>query len=324
MENNLNKLAKKIARQNHFKLGRKIYQAYSPILNGFRNVIYSGAYAGKEAVLKVYDDYRINDEPLSLKYYNSINKNKILIAPKLFKFGLLSAKSGWLIMEKLPQHAFSFKSPLNQSDRKKFLELFLIYRHTLPLKTERRLNLVEDLSSAWFHIYRLNKWLHLANDKEAMQGYQVLKPSEIIPRFLKTMRLMEKFFSGQPMIFCHGHFKPKEIAKAGEKYYLTDFGHLKLYPLGYELAFIIWADWLIPANWQLSYNKWRKGVLNWIKDLKPIAQELKIKNFLPLIKASLIERIMGTILADVCYSDLPKREKIMRVNLLYKLFDELI
>jgi hypothetical protein len=325
MENNLVKLTKKIAKKNKFKIGRKIYQAYSQILKGFRNVIYSGKLSGgKEAVLKVYDDYRINDEPLSLKFYNKINKSRLLLAPRLYKYGILSAKSGWLIMEKLPQHAFCFKSPLNKEERKKFLELFLTYRRILPFRTAKRLNLVEDLPASQFHIYRLNKWLKLANDKEAMQGYKILEVKEIIPRFFKTVKLMEKAFAREPMIFCHGHFKPKEIAKVGDKYYLTDFGHFKSYPLGYELAFMVWADWLIPANWKLSYRKWRKGVFSWLKDLKPIARELKIKDFTPLIKASIIERIMGTILADVCSTDKSKREKIMRVNLLYKLFDELI
>lgn len=325
MENNLTRLAKKVARKNKFILGQKIYQAYSHELGSFRNVIFTGKFKNQQpAVLKVYDEPNINREPLALKFYHRINKSKILTVPKLYKFRIFSAKSGWLIMEKLPQHAFCFKSPLNKEERKKFLELFLIYRRILPFKTAKRLNLVEDLPAIQFHIYRLNKWLKLANDREAMQNYKILKPDEILPRFSKTLKLMEKVFKNQLMIYCHGHFKPKKIARVGDKYYLTDFGHFKLYPLGYELAFMVWVDWLIPANWKLSYRKWRKGVFSWLKDLKPIARELKIKDFTPLIKASIIERIMGTILADVCSTDKSKREKIMRVNLLYKLFDELI
>lgn len=325
MKNKLENLAKKISKENNFKIAKKIYQAYYYSKESLRNIIYSGIYKEKPAVLKIYSDHRNTYEPISLKNFNKINKSKILIAPKLYKHKIISPKSGWLIMEKLPKKVKLFKSPLNEKERKEFLELYLEYRRTFPKKPTRKLSLIENLQANEFHIFRINRWLRLANDKEVKIKNPALNPDQFIPRFKKAIKIINKEFSNRKMIWCHGHFKPKEIFKINDNlYYLTDFAHTAMYPEGYELAFIVWADYLMASDWKLNYNKWREGVFSWIDNIEKIAKELKIKKFIPLIKASLIERIIGTILADVCASDRPRQEKIKKISLLYDLFDDLI
>jgi len=325
MENKLDNLAKYITKKNNFKIDKKIYQAYYYSKENLRNVIYSGIYKNKPAVLKIYDDFRNTDEPISLNNFNKINKSKTLIAPKLYKYKLLSAKKGWLIMEKLPEKAKFFKSPLGQKERKEFLKLYLEYRKNFPQRPTRKLSLVENLPADKYHTFRINRWLQLANDKEIKIKNSTLKPEQFIPRFEKAIEIISKEFGNRKMVWCHGHFKPKEIFKTNDNlYYLTDFAHTKLYPEGYELAFIIWADYLMAENWGLSYNIWKQGIFSWIEDVEIIAKELKIKEYQSLIRASLIERIIGTILADVCASDRPKLEKNKRLKLLYNLFDDLV
>ncbi len=323
MENKLIKLSRTIARKNNFIIDKLIYQAYSISKGDWRNVIFSGRYKNEDAVLKVYDEERITQEPLWLKYYNNINTSKLLLVPRLYKYKIYSSTRGWLIMEKLPVNSF-LKSPLNSVQRKKFLDLFLIYRKILPVKAKRILNLVERLPAGDYHIYRTAKWLKMANDKQAATDIKILKPEQIIPRYLKAKEILARTFKNRKMVFCHGHFKPKEIAQVNGKYYLTDFAHMKLYPEGYELAFMVWADYLLPGNWRLNYKQWRKGIDNWLKDLSKIAKVLKIKNYDSLISASLIERIMGTILADVASTSKSRSEKIKRISLLYNLFDDLV
>jgi len=127
------------------------------------------------------------------------------------------------------------------------------------------------------------------------------------------------------MIYCHGHFKPSEIYKLSKnKYYLLDFAHAKIYPEGYELAFMIWADWMMASDWRLNYGKWYQGIFDWIADFEPIAKELEIEKFSSLIKVSLIERILGTILADVLASERNDEEKRRRLSHLYKLLETLL
>ncbi len=105
---------------------------------------------------------------------------------------------------------------------------------------------------------------------------------------------------------------------------MFDFGHTKLYPEGYELAFIVWADWIRPADWKIPYKEWRKGIFEWLKEMEPIGKKLKIKNLKSLMRANLLERYLGTILADICATNAPREEKEKRVDLLYKLMDELL
>jgi len=323
MQNRLDIEAKKISKENQFKINKKIYQAYSVYLKRFRNAIYDGYYNGQPAILKIYDEERINDEPIALKYYNSINNSKILLAPKLYKYKILSSTRGWLIMEKI--NGKLFKSPLNQKQRQEFLNLYLIYRQMFPEKSYKNLTLTEKLRADEFHIFRLNKWLKMATEKQAEDKLEIIKGNEFLPRYRKVINSTGQKFKNRKMIFCHGHFKPKEIFKINNnKYYISDFGHTKMYPEGYELAFIIWADYLVPGNWKLNYSQWKQGVENWIRDLEPVAQKFKIKNYKKLIKISLAERVLGAILADVRATDKPKLEKIKRIKLLYKLIDDLI
>lgn len=186
------------------------------------------------------------------------------------------------------------------------------------------MTLVERLTAEKFHIYRINRWLTMAHSHEAESGQLILKAKEFNPRFAKAISVIEKEFAKRKMTWCHGHFKPPEIFRTVDgRYYLTDFAHAKMYPEGYEFAFIIWADHIMTAGWRQGYAKWKKIIDIWLQDLKPAARKLKINNYDQLMKASLLERALGTIMADICATDQPKKEKIIRVKLLYKLIDDL-
>ncbi|MFH1233735.1 MAG: hypothetical protein V1649_03765 [Patescibacteria group bacterium] len=323
---NLEILVKKIAKKYHFQIVKKIYQAYNLANGDSRNIIYSGFYQNKQAVLKIYNDSQLNDEPIALKIFNKINKSKILIAPQLYEYKIISPKSGWLIMEKIPDKARHFLSPINDQEKDEFLKVFFEYRKNFSINPTRRLSLLEYLPANKFHLARINRWLEVANIREACERRLIIKPEQFIPRLNKALLFIDKEFANRKMIWCHGHVKPKEIFKVkGNLYYLTDFAHVNLYPEGYELAFIIWADYLMSAPWQLGYAKWKQGINNWIDKIEQtITKEMKIKNFRQLIRASLIERIIGAILIDASSEDKSIQEKIGRMELLYKIFDSLI
>ena len=328
---NLEIWGEEIARKNNFVIGRKMYQGDYYIVTKVRNVIFSGVYQNKPAVLKVYDDPRMTDEPISLGNFNKQNKSKVLKAPELYDYQIISLQKGWLIMEKLPESDF-FQSPLNKNEKKEFLDVYLEYRRNFPVAPSRKFALVESLPANKFHLFRINRWLNLANNKEAEEvilknNQPILIPDEFVPRFEKGCEIIDREFSERKMNWCHGHFKPKEIFKAKNKkfYYLTDFAHSKMLPEGYELAFMVWADCLLGENYRKEYSEWKKGISEWLTEFKRINNDfLKIDNFSFLMKASLIETIIGTVLADIVASDRTREEKEKRINLLYQLFDELI
>ena len=292
-----------------------------------RNAIFSGVYQGKPAVLKIYHDPRFTDEPKSQIAFSRANTSKVLVAPKVYKYKVESPHQGWLIMEKLPLGSF-FTQPVE--DKEEFAHLYLEYRKNFPTKPHRPLLLAENLSADQFHIFRINRWLELAASKEAeavLSGKKPLLPThQFIPLFDRALDTIRQEFSQRKMIWCHGHFKPHELYKVKNKnlYYLIDFAHSKMYPEGYEFAFIIWADWLMSADWQMSYSKWKQGVDEWVEVFRKTASRLGIKKFERLIRASLVERLVGSILADVCASDRPEKENKKRLKLLQTLLVELL
>lgn len=321
-------LANAICKKTGLVLDKIIYKGDYYKKAEIRNIIFSGSYKNNPAILKIYNDKRLTDEPLSLKYFNEKNKSKVLIAPKLYRHEIISGQKGWFIAEKLPENGSFFTQPMEDEKRKEFLKVYLEYRKNFFQKPHRKLTLPENLSSDEFHIFRIQRWFELAviRDEEEYLKYKrrILEPAEFIPIYRKAIEIIRKEFKNRKMIWCHGHFKPHEIYKvSNNKYYLIDFAHTKMYPEGYELGFIIWSDWIMSADWKLDYREWRKEIWKWTSEMKTLNKELKIKRFNSLIRASLIERCLGTILADITASDRSYREKITRIKLLYKLIDEL-
>ncbi len=323
----LHDLAIKISKDTGFVLGSEIYRGSYYSSDKIRNIIFDGTYNNNPAVLKIYDDPRLTDEPISQIAFRGVNKSKILRAPEVSQYKIISPHEGWLIMEKLPSNGSFFTQPVN--DKKEFARLFFEYRTNFPQHPTRLLTLAENLPADEFHVFRISRWLELATAKEAEAilsgGKAVLVPNEFVPRLEKALAVIRREFKKRKMIWCHGHFKPHELFKIPDNsYYLTDFAHSKMYPEGYEFGFIIWADWFMSADWHMDYKEWKKGVDAWIAELKPIAKKLNINKFDSLIKASLTERILGTILADICASDRPTEEKEKRISLLYELLDDII
>ncbi len=351
MPNNLENWAREVAQKNQFDIKKEIRRSFYYATGHMKSLLYDGIYQGREAVLKLYDDPRLTNDPISQNEFNAKNKSKILLAPQVLKYEIVSPQRGWLIMEKLVGEKM-LQSPLPEEKRANFLKLYLEYRKNFPIKPTRPLSLAESLLSHEFHLFRIFRWLELANAKEAeimlKEGKPVLDVKKFLPLFEKSIEIIRKEFASRRMVWCHGLFAPYKIMnpvrekslqateiapedaafsngmKKDGRYYLFDFGHAKLYPEGYELAFIIWADWMMSADWQMSYKEWKKGIFGWLKETEKIGKILKIKNFKSLMRASLIERILGSILADVCASDRSREEKEKRLELMFNFWKELI
>ncbi|MDA3840528.1 MAG: phosphotransferase [Patescibacteria group bacterium] len=326
----IKKKINQVIKETGFKEENEIYRGTYYEENNLRNLIYSGIYKGKPAILKYYADPRITDEPISLSSFLLCNKSKILTAPKLYKKEIVSPHEGWFISEMIPRGFDCFKRLSNREDRKEFLNIYLEYRNNFPKKQTRKLLLVEKLSADNFHIFRINRWLELAQNVEArrqIENKKLLLNEEFLKLYEESIEVIRKDFKNRGMVWCHGHFKAHELffSKDKDKYYLIDFAHTAMYPEGYELASIVWSDYLMDSEkWNTPFNKWKLGVYEWINDIEHVAKETKIKKYKILIKASLIERILGTILADITSSSRLDTEKRRGVNLMIELLKELL
>ena len=321
--------AKEIAASTGFILEEKIYQGTYYVAEYIRDVIYTGIWEGKSAVLKMYDDPRLTDEPLALEAFNAHNQSTALRAPTVYRSFVETPKRGWFIMERLPQTGAFFQSPLSKIERAKFAELYWEYRRNFPVVATRPLMLVEQLPASEYHRTRIAQWLRLANEKEEerkTRGEKILLAhEEFLPRYLKALAIIAAGFSTRGMVWCHGHFKPQELYRAQDgRYFVTDFAHTKMYPEGYELAFIVWADCLMMRDWNMSYEQLREDIEEWRALFDARKEEIGLERFDELWRASLLERCIGTILADITATDRPREEQERRISYLYRLMDELL
>ncbi len=322
--------AKEVAEQQQFELGELLYEGLYYDEDHVRNGVWSGTFQGKPAVLKVYEDPRLTDEPTSLQKFHEHKTSTKLTAPQVYGSEVITPHKGWLILEKLPEGGSFFTSPLSADDREQFLQAYLEYRQNFPNEPWRELTLVESLPSDKRYLFSINRWLELANNKESERRLQgealLLPPNEFIPRYTKALAAITDEMAKRKTIWCHGHFKPKELYRAPDgMIYLTDFAHTTACPEGYEFGFMIWSDWLMDGgDWQLDYSGWKQGVDAWLNDLRPVANQLQIERPDDLLRVSLLERTMGAILADVTAADRPHEEAVKRNALLLQLIDDLL
>ncbi len=318
--------AKRVARKTGFRIGTLLHTArhYG---RQYRNAIYSGTYQGKPAVLKLYDEPQPTDEPRALAVFNRANRSTKVRAPKLYTSGVVSPTRGWLIMERLDAGGHFLSSPLQPDERAMFLAVFMEYRKSFPKRPHRALTSLEKLPADAYHVARLQRWLHLAEatDLHRPARQRLVFSASFRALYQDSVTYLHRAFRSRRMQWCHGHVKPKEIFQRQDgTYALTDFAHTRMYPEGYELAFIIWADWLLPGNWRLSYAQWKKPIRAWLKLIRPVALRLRYKKVDALLRASLVERILGTMLADVEAINLSYVERRGRLQHLQRLLRELL
>lgn len=324
----LEREAQAVAQRTGFVIEKEIYRGTFYSADRIRDLIYVGQYQGQSAVLKIYNDPRLTDEPKSLADFHAHNASSILIAPQLFAFELTTPHDGWMIMEKLPAGGHFFTQPLAQADRQEFLTVYTEYRTHFPTQPTRELELAERLPAEEFTSLRMSRWLNMAHEKDAelaMRGEQRTFTDARLKIIVEGMKFVRIGLTGTPMIWCHGHFKPQEVYKTLQgKYYLLDFAHTHLFPEGYEFGFMVWADQLMTITEKTTVEQLLAEIANWQKDFAPIAQDLGWKDFSKLSRVSVAERIIGTVLADVGASEQSRQEKHMKIDLLLSVFQQLM
>lgn len=323
----LKQKAQQIAKNKNFEIKEEISQGIYYEEDKVRNLLFETEYEEEAAIFKIYDDPRFTDEPLALEKFNQNNTSDTISAPQVYDYEMYDSHRGWLLMEKLPKDLENFRSPLTNSQRNKILNAYLTYRKSYPNEGHRSRSLVEELSADKFHLFRIQRWLELANNKESERSMNnqktVLDKEKFVEMYNEAFSLIQEEFQNREMIWCHGHFKPSELFwKPDENgFYLIDFAHNKYCPEGYEFAFLIWADVFMAGDYTQDYSDWKERVYSWIEEMRPVADKLELSNFDRFIRTALIERILGTILADVTAADtLDIEEQKQRVEYLCRLF----
>jgi hypothetical protein len=299
--------AEQIAREQGFNIEKEIYRGTYYQKSNIRNIIFSGIFDSKRAVLKAFHDPRFTNEVEAHRAFLASNTSSILTAPQLYASKKLDDHRGWLIMEELRDGEF-LQAPLSHKERKEFLRLYQEYRTHFPKQAHRDLLETEKLTADEFHQERFFKWKNHFKETDAARTHPV-SSVEIENLINETENFILKTYRGLPLEWTHSHFKPQELFHSNNgKWYLTDFAHTRMSPIGYELAFIIWADQIMTNPPNQSYAQWKSGIEEWSELMKELRNEQKISD--QVFRAALAERMLGSILMDFGSSDKPRKQII--------------
>jgi len=321
-ERPLDAWAEEICAEHELRRLAELRRTTHDLSDRLRNLIWEVEHAGGRAVLKVYDDDVVNVEAESLRDFHASNRSRLLVAPELYMFETTSLTRGWLLIEKLPEDGRFLESPIE--DRGQFVELFCEYRRNFPRGPNRPLALAEMQDAYRFHSFRAMQALETASTREQQRAFArepaVLKHDELLPRLEAAMDRIRAVLKGRELHWGHGHFKPSDLFEhQDDRWVITDFGHTKMLPEGYEEALAIWWDQMIMGLPQ-DYDVWRADIDDWMRRFLDAEPQLERG----VLAAGVLERALAGVLESIALEDdMAPDERRQRLELHYRLMDEL-
>jgi hypothetical protein len=314
--------AEEICAQHRLRRREELRRTTHDLSDRLRNLIWEVEHDDRPAILKVYDDDVVNVEAESLRAFHESNRSELLVAPALYLFETVSLTRGWLLIEKLPDDGRFLESPIDDRDR--FVELFCEYRRNFPREPNRPLALAEVQDAYRFHSFRTMQALETASTREQQRAFAgeppVLEQRELLPRLEAVMDRVRAVFKGRELRWGHGHFKPADLFEHPDgRWAITDFGHTKMLPEGYEEALAIWWDQMIMGS-ASDYEPWRAEIDDWTRRFLDAEPDLDRD----VLEAGLLERALATVLESLALEDdMEPRERRDRLELQYRLIDDL-
>jgi hypothetical protein len=316
--------ANEIAERHGLRRREELRRTTHDLSDRLRNLIWDVEYEERPAVLKVYDDDVVNVEAESLRAFHESNRSELLTAPELYLFDVVSLTRGWLLIEKLPDEGRFLESPLDAGERPRFVELFCEYRRNFPRRPNRPLALAEAQDAYRFFSYRAMQALETASSREQQRAFDgdrtVLEHDELLPRLEAAMDRVRAVFKGRELHWGHGHFKPSDVFAYGDgRFALTDFGHTKMLPDGFEEAIVIWWDQMVVGAPQ-SYDEWRSAIDDWAEQFLAAEPELDPRQ----LWAGVLDRALSNVLETIALDDeMDAEERRHLLGLHYRLIDDL-
>lgn len=347
----LERWARKVMARNdvRFKMTKVIDRGYFYTKDRPRSITVLGECEGQPAVFKAYDDPRPCEEAGAQRLFGWLCSGypNVIRTPRLMRHRHLSLHKGWYVQERIPPtytalRPRSYRTPLTPEERLEYLARFRCYRqglrsdwlpdHEEAQTLPRHLGGRQQLPAA-FYRSRFHKWQAAAY----LECARALLSEKPWPEFGRTSRAVNegiaavcKAVEEVPNEWGHHHLSAAQLfsnwESPDELSYVINFRHVGQRPLGYDVAFAtIWCDVLmIPESYE-SLRTLKARVTAWVEDIDRTFEPLGVRNPLPreLVDVTILERCLGTLLADVTASDDPVASKRRRVEVLVPYIEEL-
>lgn len=299
---------------------------YSDDPRAVRSVVYKGTYEGRPAVFKYWRDERLACPGPVMAAYKSQEADvngfaaripeplaqELLDPEKDAYFGDKFLNRGWLIMEEIPSNYAAMESPIELEKLPLFLRALCRYVSMAPERAPKEMGEQinsADESPADYHARRISNWYEKGKQTDVCRAKPLFLEDESVYTAAQSLITATYSEPDKKMIFGHGHIKPNElhVSPDNSECYLTDFNSASYRPEGYEFALAWWADVArtirAEETAEEAYDRITELSKVWFTEYDKFAAEIRDTEFRENLRASLAERLLGTVFADIIRAD---------------------
>ncbi len=286
-----------------------------------KDLVYEGRYKGRRAILKVQGIEPQYHEPDLIRAFERQNRSKLIVAPKIYRERRWNKQRryGYFIMEYIEGKPI-YKSPLaTKSEMKNFCRFYQEF-HTKALR--RPLFKIEgQLRPGALGFESVEYWRRMCEDTGR------LKLEDYAPYLMRYYPLIQKHAKDIPMVFTNADLFPSHVFKLKDgRYAMIDFMSFRYVRKWVDLTMNVWNAWMEIKDSNFTIKSLIKLVEEWKRAYKQIPTVKKDKHFDHTFYTLMLNRSIGTILADLGAAAKwgeKKNERLLKNNIKIhqKLFD---
>lgn len=289
-----------------------------------RDVVLFGEYlhegSVKHAVLKIQGLGRETKEVEMARLFTAQNRSSLIRAPDIYLHRPWEAGCGYgfTISEDVGNKQIYIMPFANGKQMHEFARFYQEYREKAITRPWAEKPKVSNLAATRDNIAR---WM------ETGRGAENIAREDYVPYLSRFYRLAAKYINSVPQSFLHGQLTANHIFKMHAGYVLVDHKSWGWRPEWSDLAYNVWLSVLKIRNPSVTPEQAVRYVDSWIDAYKRIPVVKDDKDFDTSIRVLLLERVIGTLIADLRYGDYWSSEgrPYLRhiLGLEHKLFDHL-
>lgn len=278
-----------------FKALKELHRANVYDKSKVKDVIYKGAYEGREAVLKVQGVRPAEEESTIIEAFNRQNMSSLIRAPEIYLKRRWEPQAGYgfFIMEYVDAPRIFEKPFASAAERRDFARFYQELKTKALTRPFTAAKKPKSLMASNFD--SVDYWRRVCEDVGR------LKLQDYSGYVMRYYPIFARHADGIPLEFTHTHLYPDHILKPREgEYVLVD--HLNQWqyaPKWYDLTMNVWNCWMEIRDNSYTLDQLVRFVEDWKRAYETIPLVRKDEDFDRLFYVSMINRSIGTLTADL-------------------------